>query len=379
MDGKKAVEIHCDIQEQGAQIGSIYVGKIKNIAKNIGAAFVEIAPGEPCYLPLADMKRPIYTRKGSSKLPQQGDELLVQVSRGKTKSKAMSVTTNLTFSGKYLLLTTGNCSVCASSKLSAPEKERLTGLVAPYASQKYGWLVRTNADGKGTDILAAEAKRLQAGYEALTEQAQYRSCYSCVLQRPDAWLARLLGLYDRECTTIRTDDQELYERICAYLTQEQPDDLARLSFYQDSLLPMKKLYSLEQQLSLALSQRVWLDCGGYLVIQPTEALTVIDVNSGKYEGGKKREAAFLKINLEAAAEIARQLRLRNISGIIIVDFINMEDTASNGRLLDSLAGHLRRDPMRTVLVEMTKLSLVEITRKRAEPPLLEQVRTPGLL
>ena len=312
MDAKRAVEIHCDVQEQGPQIGSIYVGRIKNIAKNIGAAFVEIAPGEVCYLPLNEMKRPVYTRKGSSKLPQQGDELLVQISRGRIKSKAMSVTTNLTISGKYLLLTTGNCSVCASSKLS---KER------------YGWLVRTNADGAGEETLAAEAHQLQGRYEALMEQAQYRTCYSCVLRRPDAWLTRLLGLYDRECTAVRTDDERLYEQIRAYLAQEQPNALKRLAFYQDDLLPMKKLYSLEQALSLALSQRVWLDCGGYLVIQPTEALTVIDVNSGKYEGGKKREAAFLKINLEAAAEISRQLRLRNISGIISADRPRRNDEA----------------------------------------------------
>lgn len=374
MDAKRAVEIHCDVQEQGPQIGSIYVGRIKNIAKNIGAAFVEIAPGEVCYLPLSEMKRPVYTRKGSSKLPQQGDELLVQISRGRIKSKAMSVTTNLTISGKYLLLTTGNCSVCASSKLSKAEKERLIGLVAPYADQeRYGWLVRTNADGAGEETLAAEAHQLQSRYEALMEQAQYRTCYSCVLRRPDAWLTRLLGLYDRECTAVRTDDEMLYEQIRAYLAQEQPDDLKRLAFYQDDLLPMKKLYSLEQALSQALSQRVWLDCGGYLVIQPTEALTVIDVNSGKYEGGKKREAAFLKINLEAAAEISRQLRLRNISGIIIVDFINMEEPSSNELLLGTLADYLHRDPVRTVLVEMTKLSLVEITRRRGEPPLFEQI------
>ena len=134
---------------------------------------------------------------------------------------------------------------------------------------------------------------------------------------------------------------------------------------------MKKLYSLETQLSQALGERVWLKSGGYLVIQPTEALTVIDVNTGKFEGGKKREAAFLKINREAAAEIARQLRLRNLSGIIIVDFINMEEEESKEILLSELDGRLRRDPVRTTLVDMTKLSLVEITRQKRERPLAE--------
>ena len=137
---------------------------------------------------------------------------------------------------------------------------------------------------------------------------------------------------------------------------------------------MKKLYSLEHQMELALAERVWLNSGGYLVIQPTEALTVIDVNTGKFEGGKKKEAAFLKISLEAAKEIARQIRLRNLSGIIIVDFINMESAESRKQLMDRLDQLLRQDPIKTVLVDMTKLSLVEITRMKREKPLAEAVR-----
>jgi ribonuclease G len=134
---------------------------------------------------------------------------------------------------------------------------------------------------------------------------------------------------------------------------------------------MAKCYSLERQLEQALQERVWLNSGGYLIIQPTEALTVIDVNSGKFEGGKNREAAFLKLNREAAREIARQLRLRNISGIIIVDFINMEEKASEQELLNLLTHELRKDPIPTTLVDMTKLSLVEITRKKKEKSLAQ--------
>ena len=168
-----------------------------------------------------------------------------------------------------------------------------------------------------------------------------------------------------------TDDTGLYQELTAYLRIWQPEDLDRLVFYEDHLLPMEKLYALERRLSEALQERVWLPCGGYLIIQPTEALTVIDVNTGKFEGGKKKEAAILKVNKEAAVEIAHQIRLRNLSGIILIDFINMEDSASNQVLLSLLNTKLREDPIPTTLIDMTKLQLVEITRLKKEKPLSE--------
>ena len=135
---------------------------------------------------------------------------------------------------------------------------------------------------------------------------------------------------------------------------------------------MMRLYSLRTQLERALSERVWLNSGGYLVIQPTEALTAIDVNTGKYEGGKNQEAAFFKINKEAAVEVARQLRLRNLSGIIIVDFINMKQKESVRELMRILEAELKKDPVPAVLVDITRLSLVEITRKKREKPLYQE-------
>ena len=136
---------------------------------------------------------------------------------------------------------------------------------------------------------------------------------------------------------------------------------------------MEKLYSLDHHLKEALGERVWLKSGGYLVIQPTEALTVIDVNTGKFTARQEKEAAFLKLNQEAALEAARQIRLRNLSGIVIIDFINMEEKESEVQLLKTLDDALRRDPIRTTLVDMTKLSLVEITRMKKERPLHESV------
>ncbi len=394
MNDQKAVEIHCDPAEADHVLNSIYIGKIKNIAKNIGAAFVEIAPGVVCHLALDDMKRPVYTKKGASGLPQAGDELLVQISREGIKTKYPSVTTRLTLHGKYVLLTTGTDRNSVSSKVAGAEKERLLSVADSFrkvseerqpdrdgtpsgsgrkTADGFSWLFRTNAGGAPEGLLLRDMKALSDRYEHLMACAQYRSCYTCLQKAPRAYLRRLSDLYDSEMQQILTDDGELHCEIETYLKEYQPEDLDKLSCYSDSLLPMKKLYSLEAQLEQALRERVWLNSGGYLVIQPTEALTVIDVNTGKFEGGKKREAAFLKINREAAAEIARQLRLRNLSGIIIVDFINLEEGASKKLLLSEFEAELRMDPIRTTLVDMTKLSLVEITRQKRERPLSEQI------
>lgn len=387
LNGSKAVEIHCDACREDSILDEIYIGKVQNIVKNISAAFVEIAPGTVCYLPLEDLKHPVYTKKGTSHNIQQGDELLVQVKREGIKTKAPAVTTNLTLHGKYALLTTGSTQISVSSKLSKEEKERLLRVVKDNSSadngslegmsageRAYGWLLRTNAGGASPEVIKKDLLRLQAKYEELMKTAQYRTCFSCLLARPSAYLKRLSDLYTKEVDEILTDDRELFEQMTEYFRENQPEDTVKLRFYEDRLLPMEKLYSLDRHLKEALGERVWLKSGGYLVIQPTEALTVIDVNTGKFTAGKKKEAAFLKLNQEAALEAAHQIRLRNLSGIVIIDFINMEETESETRLLRILDDALRLDPIRTTLVDMTKLSLVEITRMKKERPLHESVR-----
>lgn len=383
LQNKKAVEIHCDEEENASCLGNVYIGKIKNIAKNIQAAFVEIAPGEVCYLPLEDLKEPVYTKKGSSRLPQAGDELLVQINREKIKGKFPSVTTKLSLHGKYAVLTMGKRQTGVSMKLSGEIRERLLSLAGQVleeekepekqADRNWGFILRTNAGEAMEESLREELLRLKNQWESMLLAAFHRTCFTCLVKQPPVYLNRLSDLYDSAADEFLTDEKDLYEAMKAYLEERQPKDLPKLSFYQDSLLPMAKLFSLDHQLEQALRERVWLDSGGYLVIQPTEALTVIDVNTGKYEGGKEREKTFLKINLEAARETARQIRLRNLSGIILVDFINMEKEESNRELLSALDRLLKTDPVHTTLVDMTKLSLVEITRQKKEKPLLESM------
>ena len=188
------------------------------------------------------------------------------------------------------------------------------------------------------------------------------------------YLDLIKGARAGDLEEILTDSREVYEKVQTYLEGFQPEDLDKLTFYQDKLQPLYKKYPVEASIDEALRERIWLKSGGYLVIQMTEALTSIDVNTGKYDGKKQSEETFLKINLEAAKEAARQMRLRNLAGIIIIDFINMKKEENNECLLSEMRKFLRQDPVLTVLVDMTPLGLVEITRKRTRKTVAEQMK-----
>lgn len=307
---------------------------------------------------------------------QAGDELLVQVCRENLKSKPPAVSSNLNFTGNYLVLTTGNKSTGMSSKLTQEEKKRLKEYLAPYLDSRFGFIVRTNAREVDQETFVAEARLLKELYETVMQKARFRTCFS-ILHRnnPTTWLSTLRDIYKENLSQILTDDETLYEKIKEYLHQYQREDEEKLNFYQDDLLPLMKLYSLESAVENALKERVWMKSGAYLVIQPTEALTVIDVNTGKYDGHKKQQDTFLKINLEAAREIAVQIRLRNLSGIIVIDFINMESGEYRRQLMEEFDRILKKDPVKTTLVDMTALSLVEVTRKKVRRPFWEQIRS----
>ena len=183
----------------------------------------------------------------------------------------------------------------------------------------------------------------------------------------------LRNTYTADLTSIITDDPQIYNSLEHYLKENDLQTLSKLRLYQDDLLPLYKLCRLEREIDLATSRQVWLKSGGYLVIDPTEALTVIDVNTGKYSGKKLRRETLKTINLEAAKEAARQIRLRNLSGIILIDFINMENKEDQKELLAFLESRLFADPVKTRLIDMTKLELVEITRKKVHKTLKEQI------
>lgn len=407
------------------KVGAVYIGKIKNMAKNIDACFVEIPKGEICFLPLKNAESPFLVNRIYDGRILEGDELLVQVARDAQKSKRASVTAHISLANEYFVLSLGSAKIGYSTKLSPKVKDAIrkeftekalaqngfliqnigTLLSIPEADRmkaqgikpesiplpSVGLVVRTKAEELGAEELWNQFYSISGQFVRLLYTAMHRSCFSCLRKAPaefEAMVQQFAGedaelkvsLSDEELPPysepspcrreIVTDHEALYEQLQEYCSAHRYSLPVRL--YRDSMLSLSTLYSLESRLESALSRRVWLKCGGSLIIENTEALTVIDVNSGKCEVGADAGKAYQKINLEAAEEVARQLRLRNLSGIIIVDFINMQSAGDNRKLLQYMRELTARDGVPTKVVDITALGLVEITRQKINKPLSEQ-------
>ena len=396
-----AVEIHADKPADGPKLGDIYIGLVQTVARNINAAFVEILPGMNGYLPFDEIVEPIYTLKGPGQDIQAGDQLVVQISRDAFGDKDVSLTTKITLRGRYTVLTHGGVGLGVSRRI--PEEKRTMLKDRVLSSQEFeniqkrigncGIVIRTNASLDLTEDDPTESKQadnnsaennpagkvleelsaLEAQMLDLKLKAPYRSVHSCLLKTPPRWLDRVLHLPEDSVESVITDDLSLYRQLYAVIGSQASDNKeANCRYYSDPLVSMDKLFSLERELDRALSERVNLKSGADLVIQTTEALHVIDVNSGRIKSGKKsKEEALLEVDLEAAREACRQIRLRNLSGIIIIDFINLKNAANSKRVMEELRIHASKDPIRTQVVDMTKLGLVEVTRQKIELPLAD--------
>lgn len=366
MENDEIVEFHVSEKEESSyRLGSIYVGKVKRILSNIRAAFIEVGKGMECYYDMDE--------KGSVPI-RVGEEFPVQISKEAVKTKQPTVTRNINLTGKYCVLTKGDLRIGISNKIEKEKGAELKEILKPLQTEEYGFIIRTNAKDRGAEELRREADKLSKDYHRLMEIAPQRVCFSCLKEAVAPYITDLKNIYQEGLEEILVEDEALHEQIRAYLEAEQPEDLGKLRHYEDKFLPLHKLYGVEKKLSDALKERVWMKSGAYLVIQPTEALTVIDVNTGKCIGKKKDDKAYFKINLEAAKEAAKQIRLRNLSGIILVDFVNLDNKEKMAELLEQFRYFLRQDPVQTVLVDMTKLQLVEVTRKKVRKPLYEAVR-----
>lgn len=374
LENENVVELHC-MKDEGQHLspvlGNIYVGKVKNIVANIGAAFIEIEKGVECYFSIADNPVPIFTNKIGKKPICIGDELIVQISKEAVKTKVPTVSSKIELTGKYAVLTSGDTRVGASSKLEKTERARLIDIAKKYESEEYGIIMRTNAKDIDGLVLEKEIEKLVYEYQRMVQNAKTRVCFSCLKHAPKQYLTELKNINQDGLSEFIVEDIEIYEEIKQFLEENQQEDLAKLRLYSDKLLPLHKLYSIEKHIDDALKERAWMKSGAYLVIQPTEALTVIDVNTGKYISKKKDESEYLKINLEAAKEAAKQIRLRNLSGIIIIDFINLSQKDNMDRLVQELQYELKKDPVATSFVDITKLQLVEVTRKKIRKPFHE--------
>ncbi|MDU6264407.1 MAG: ribonuclease E/G [Anaerocolumna aminovalerica] len=374
-EGNDMVQVNIDHRESISILGNIYIGKVKNIVKNINAAFVEISGGKMCYLSLEENLYPIYIKPKQTDKLVVGDELLVQISKEDIKTKAPVVTTNINFTGKYVVLIHGRSMIGISSKIEdEEERKRLKKIMKGFKEDTYGFIVRTNAVHMNEERIHEEIMFLKKQYEELKQYGVHKSLFSLLHQTPPGYICDIRDGYADRIDEIVTDDLEIHKNIKEYLENYQKEDLEKLQLYKDDMISLKNLYSINSKLEKGLNEKVWLKSGATLIIQPTEALTVIDVNTGKAISGKKNvEDTFFKVNMEAAQEIAKQIRLRNLSGIIIIDFIDMSKQEYKVKLMKVLEELFRKDPVKTTLVDMTALNLVEVTRKKVRKPLYEQI------
>lgn len=368
-DGKEtAIDVLQDGQD--SLLDHIYVGRVRDVALSIQAAFIDIQPETTCFFSLEEEKHPIFLNPKKNGRVCQGDLILVQVKKDAVKTKAPTVSSVLELAGDYVALTADlPFDVRVSRKIKdRSTAERLRDLILPIAGASYGFIVRTDAQNAEDADVVAEAKKLAGQMDAILKYAPTRNAFCC-MSRGESEFSKTLRAYK-----LGAEDELVTDMPEIAKTAEEINGAFAVRLYRDDLLPLAKLYRFEQILRNASEKKVWLKSGGYIIVEPTETLTVIDVNSGKYASAKRdKEAEVLKINLEAAEEIARQLRLRNLSGMILADFINMKQKESHVLLKRALTEHFSKDPVQTFLIDVTGLGLYEITRKKIKKSLREKI------
>lgn len=359
-------EIHVEADE--SILSAIFMAKVKNISKNINAAFVELFDGQMAFLPLEDVKDCSFLHSIDGRL-REGDEIPVQVIKEAVKTKDPVVTTKLSVNGAYAVVSLDKkkSGFRFSRKLSADKKheliDALSGIELP---ADYAYVVRTGA-GELTDfsVLFKELHYLISQMDEILLRAKTRTCFSCIYQGVPSYIDFLHHISNIHYEEIVTDIPNVYEALQVHYKGNKS-----IRLYQDTF-PLKKLYSIETKMEELFSEKIYLKSGGTIFIEYTEAMTVIDVNTGKCIAKKDKDTLNYQINLEAADMIARQLRLRNISGIIIVDFINMESEEYKAKLTQELKKLLKKDSVSCNYVDITGLGLVEITRKKVQKPIYE--------
>lgn len=332
-------------------VGSIYVGVVKHVMKNLNACFVEFLPDTLGFLSFNDADKNIRIVEGGL--------IPVQIVKEASKNKEAVLTMNLSLNGRYSIVENSNEGLCISKKITGDDRERIRTCVN--CDNKYSIIVRTNFKNSfDFDALNSEINSLSQQLGTILDIWPKRAKYSCLYNAEPEYVRFIKGLPEASYERIITDDTAIYNSLSAYRPVLYDDEYSFI-----------KLYSLQTKIEELLSKQIWLKGGGNIVIEYTEAMTVIDVNSAKNVSKKDRETLILKTNTEAALEIARQIRLRNISGIIVIDFINMSLKDNENELIKILKNELLKDNVRCDFVEFTKLGLMHIVRRKIKAPVYE--------
>ncbi len=361
-------------------VGNIYNGRVSRVLPGMQAAFVDIGLDRTAFLHVSDIARPVVDGQNGIEAPSpdnirdlvtEGGEILVQVLKDPLGTKGARLTTFVTIPSRFLVYMPKGRGTGVSARIEDnAERERLRNAIAELAgdNEEGGYIVRTAAEGATRDALRADMLFLHKLWELVRNQIGHTPAGSLVHEDLALPLRVLRDLLGTEMERVRVDDPGTCERMRRFVQIFMPELVERIEDYTGSR-PIFDLYGVEDEISKALDRKVQLKSGGYLIFDQTEAMTTVDVNTGGYVGHRNLEETIFKTNLEAAQAIARQLRLRNLGGIIILDFIDMSDEEHRLQVMQALERYLAKDHARASICEVSTLGLVEMTRKRTRESL----------
>jgi ribonuclease E len=359
--------------------GNIYLGKVQNVLPGMEAAFVDIGTPKNGVLYRDDVAFDTSEIEGSrpriERMLRNGQSVVVQVTKNPIGTKGARLTQEVSLAGRFVVMIPDHPGTYGISKrLADDERKRLRRILDDIRPPDAGLIVRTAAEGASADELSRDLRRLQAQWNEISGKAAKGKPARLLYQEPDLAIRVIREEFNKEYRGVVIDDRELYEEVRSYVEAITPELADRVELYDDPL-PIFERYHVHEQLHKALERKVWLPSGGSIVIERTEALTVIDVNTSKNVGRSNLEETVFQNNLEAAEEVARQLRLRDIGGIIVIDFIDMEIKKNREEVLRTFKDALARDKTRTQVFDISELGLVEMTRKRISEGLVEAFST----
>lgn len=375
LENRTVVELHYERRDSPTTVGNVYLGATREVLAGMEAAFIDIGLDRNAFLYFGNHQGSSdhATTEGPVGAFRRGQHMLVQVTKESIRGKGARLTTQVSLPGRFLVyLPFGSRTLAYSKRLGPSEKERLGELFSSVYEGDRGFIFRTAADGVGQQELEREIQRLEQQGSRLQEQAERCRPPALIHCELPLDLRLMRDLFNHEFSRCFVDDPVRYDAGRAYLEEADPRMLGRLQLYADEM-PLFKKYNIDEALREALHRKVWLRSGGFICIDQTEALTAVDVNTGKYVGARSLEETALRTNLEAAQEIARQLRLRDIGGIIVIDFIDQRLASSRDRVFETFQQTLACDRTRTQVVEISKLGLLEMTRKKVAESLLDRL------
>ena len=391
VDRDKLAEYHTERKDRRGLVGNICKGVVTDVLPGLQSVFIEIGLEKRGFLHINDVSPytpgdlasfyesrlfPLLRTKNVQNLFQKGQEVIVQVAKEGIGLKGPKLTTGITLPGRYLVFMPKTPRIGISHRISVEkERRRLRNIVSEIKPKEHGFILRTASQGKSKEDLKKDSEQLIEKWNDILEKAKNARA-PVLLCRDIEMIPRVVrDIFTEDIDKIITDDKDSYNEIKIYLEANLPNLADRLELYKESF-PIFDAFEVEEELKKLYKKRVWLKSGGYIVIDQTEALTSIDVNTGKFVGDKDYQKTILKTNIEASGEIARQVRLRDIGGIIIVDFIDMDNENDSKKVLDTFSEALKTDRSRPHIHELSQLGLVEMTRKRIRESIMARELEP---